>query len=51
MLETVCIGEFMVTGKEGRELTLNKLVHYSMKLGAQRKGFDPKGYINAARKK
>lgn len=48
---TICIDESTITRKEGHELTLNKLAHYNMKLGAPRKGFDPEGYINAARRK
>lgn len=51
MTGTICIDEFTIIGKEGQDLTLNKLAHYNMKLGAPRKGCDPEGYINAGRRK
>lgn len=48
---TLYIGEFVVNGREGKVLACNKLFHYNMKLGAPRKGFDPKGYIHSMRKR
>lgn len=51
MPETLCVGEFIINGREGHEITWSKLVQYDMKLGAPRKNFDPKGYIHLVRKK
>lgn len=31
---TLCVGEFIVNGREGKELTWSKLFHYNMNLGA-----------------